>query len=71
MYLTVIGLNHNQAGIDLREKLSFTSAELPEALLYMKEELAVEECLLLSTCNRIEIYLVHAEQEIDGLVIEF
>ena len=66
MYLTVIGLNHNQAGIDLREKLSFTSAELPEALLYMKEELAVEECLLLSTCNRIEIYLVHAGQEIDG-----
>lgn len=65
MFLTVLGLNHTQAGIHLREKLAFPVSELPQTLEKIKNELPVEECLLLSTCNRIETYLVHSEEEIE------
>ncbi len=61
MYLTVTGLNHQQTGIELRERLSVSSTELSGALLAVRENLHPEECILLSTCNRVELYLVHRE----------
>ncbi len=65
MYLTLTGLNHRQTGIALREKFSVPPAELPEALRALNDDLRSEECLLLSTCNRVEVYLVHRDRDPD------
>ena len=56
MKLTTIGLNHQTAPLSIREKLAFTAAQLPEAL----HDLALHaaEAVILSTCNRTELYCV-------------
>lgn len=56
MHLTVIGLNHETAPVELREKLSIAETQLPDALCALNTLEAVSECLILSTCNRTEIY---------------
>ena len=58
MNILVLGLNHKTAPIEIRERLSFTSEKLPEALLSLKGYESIEEDLILSTCNRTEIYSV-------------
>ena len=56
MHLVVIGLNHKTAPIELREKLSIGEEALPDALADLKSQTHAAECLILSTCNRTEIY---------------
>lgn len=52
----VIGLNHNTADIDVREKFAFNGPKLEEGLLAFRELPEVEEGIILSTCNRVELY---------------
>ena len=52
----VIGLNHNTADIDVREKFAFNGPKLEEGLLAFSELAEVEEGIILSTCNRVELY---------------
>lgn len=54
--MTVIGLSHHTAPVEVRERLAFAEAELPETLR-RAATLASGEALLLSTCNRVELYL--------------
>ena len=57
MGLFVYGLNHQTASIALREKIAFTAAAIPDALNSIKSEIEdLSEVLILSTCNRTEIY---------------
>lgn len=56
MKVFVIGLNHKTADIDVREKLAFNGHKLEEGLLRLKELPEVEEAMILSTCNRVELY---------------
>ncbi len=58
MDLAVIGINHKTAPVEIREKLSFSSKETVEANRLLKESVSLEENLILSTCNRMEIYAV-------------
>lgn len=59
MKICSVGLSHKTAPVELREKIAFsTPQKLEEALLFFKKEPAIKECLILSTCNRVEIYLV-------------
>lgn len=72
--LFAFGLNHKTAPIEVREKLYIHEREIPELLALLKETLA--ECVILSTCNRTEIYGVCGSAEIDldfykDLVIKF
>ena len=55
MSLILIGINHRTAPVEVREQLAFTEAELPVALQTMQTREAVQECLIISTCNRVEI----------------
>ena len=55
MQIQLIGLNHKTAPIKLREKLVFTNDILTQALLELKEKMS-SDILILSTCNRTEIY---------------
>ena len=57
MKLTVIGLNHQTAPLAIREQLAFTAAALPEAVRDLSVN-AAAEAVILSTCNRTELYCV-------------
>lgn len=76
MKILVVGLNHRTADIDLREKLAFTGSKLEEGLLKIKELPGIKESVVISTCNRVEIYLNvsdvnRAYESIKGFFIKF
>jgi len=56
MGIVVVGLSHKSAPIEVREKLNFPEATLPEALKKLMSYEGVRESLIVSTCNRVEIY---------------
>ncbi|MET3009152.1 glutamyl-tRNA reductase [Stenotrophomonas koreensis] len=58
MSLWVLGLNHQTAPVELRERVSFAGEALPAALASLRAHPQVEEAVLLSTCNRTELYAV-------------
>ncbi len=61
MTLWLLGLNHQTAPVDLRERVAFAGEALGQALLGLRTLPGVAEAALLSTCNRTEVYAV-AEQ---------
>lgn len=63
MQLIVLGLNHRSAPVDVREKFSFSKEELEGAINHMYAHEEVEECVLLSTCNRTELYVALSDDE--------
>jgi len=65
MPFKIIGLNHNTAPIEIREKVVFSGEGLDQALSRMVALRRVHEAVILSTCNRTELYL-EAEAEDDG-----
>lgn len=56
VHLLVLGLNHRSAPVEMRERLAFGRGELEEALNHLRRLKGVHEGVLLSTCNRVEIY---------------
>ncbi len=56
MTLLAVGINHKTAPVELREKVAFGPEALPRALAEMPSQAGVSEVVLLSTCNRTEIY---------------
>jgi glutamyl-tRNA reductase len=64
MNFKLIGVNHNSAPLEVRERLSVPETRLPEAVRYLVEQPGVEEGMVLSTCNRVEV-LTTAKQEAD------
>jgi len=56
MPISAYGINHQSAPIPIREKLSFDLICLPTVLKTLVRQPAVNEALILSTCNRTEIY---------------
>lgn len=54
--IVILGLNHKSASLHLRESVSFSASRLQDALKRLLVLDAVNECLILSTCNRVEIY---------------
>nr|WP_086430583.1 glutamyl-tRNA reductase [Neisseria meningitidis] len=64
MQLTAVGLNHQTAPLSIREKLAFAAACLPEAVRNLARSKAATEAVILSTCNRTELYCVGDSEEI-------
>jgi len=56
MNIFVVGLNHKTADVDVREKLAFNGQKLEEGLMRLKTLPEVKEAVILSTCNRVEMY---------------
>jgi len=50
------GLTFQEVPVELREKVAFRDAQLPDALAQMKKMLGLREAVLLSTCNRVEYF---------------
>jgi glutamyl-tRNA reductase len=61
MPLIALGLNHLTAPVSLREQVAFDTDAAGEALRELKAEPGVEEAMILSTCNRTELYVGVAE----------
>ena len=71
MHLVQIGLSHKTAPIDLREQLSISKAQLPDALESLLSVEDICECVILSTCNRTEIYAYTSNRSTDQAIIEW
>jgi glutamyl-tRNA reductase len=56
MKIVVLGLNHKTAPVEIREKLAFDTAETSMALCELKQRFGQAEFVLISTCNRVELY---------------
>ena len=53
--LVLVGLNHRTADLGIRERVAFEEAGLPEALCELNARPGIQEALIISTCNRVEI----------------
>ena len=63
------GLEHGKAPVELREKLSFTRQQTAEAVNAVRDFPGVSGCVLISTCNRTELYLSCAGGEEPGKLL--
>jgi glutamyl-tRNA reductase len=55
MRFQLIGVNHNTAPVEVRERLAIPESRLPEACKKLTEHPGIDEGMILSTCNRVEI----------------
>ena len=60
MNVVVIGLSHHSSPVELRERFAFAEAKIPDALKSLRESGIAGEAVILSTCNRVEIYAATA-----------
>jgi glutamyl-tRNA reductase len=56
MPILAIGISHRRAPVELIERLAFAEEELPKAYRRALDDEAIEEAVILSTCNRVEVY---------------
>ena len=58
MYIIAVGLNYKTAPVEIRERLSFNEADLSAATTALKNKKSILENVIVSTCNRTEVYAV-------------
>ncbi|MHC4693301.1 MAG: glutamyl-tRNA reductase [Planctomycetota bacterium] len=68
MKILVVGLNHKSAPIEIREKLAYDATGAVEALRQLKSKFHESEFVLLSTCNRVELYC--ASKRVGGVTVD-
>ena len=69
MYILLVGLNHKTAPVEVRERLAFHSEASSDALNRLKRRYQNGEFVLLSTCNRVELFaLTSGSDSIPGLL---
>lgn len=57
MSISMIGIDHSKASVDIRAKFSFTKKRAVETMKKLKEEHGILGCIILSTCNRMEVWV--------------
>lgn len=65
MNLHAIGISHHTASLEVREKMWLSDDEIKATLPRLKEEQHFAECVLVSTCNRTELYGVAGGETVD------
>jgi len=63
MNIIVVGLSHKTAPVEIREKLSIPTPQMEAAIAHLCSYPHVEEATILSTCNRLEVYVLVSETE--------
>lgn len=76
MHLFLLGVSHKTAPVELRERLDFTSRDLGAAVEALAARSAASESVVLSTCNRSEVYVAatdvaRAREELVSFLSEF
>lgn len=56
MCISMIGIDHNMAPVDIRALFAFTRKNAGEAMENLKEQAGIHGCIILSTCNRLEVW---------------
>jgi glutamyl-tRNA reductase len=70
MKLLITGVSHKTAPVEVRECLAFREETLPAALADLKSREGVTECVILSTCNRVEIMLTTDDSSDPQSIVE-
>ena len=65
MRLLALGINHKTAPVELREQVAFTPDSMLDAIESLSNISGINECLIVSTCNRTEIYVVAEPSSVD------
>lgn len=63
MKIIVVGLSHKTAPVHIREKVAFPPDKMEEPLRQLLELPSISEALIVSTCNRVELYAVSRQPE--------
>lgn len=63
MNIIVVGLSHKTAPVEVREKLSIPTPQMEAAIAHLRSYPHIEEATILSTCNRLEVYVIVRETE--------
>ena len=63
MTISMIGIDHDRAPVDIRALFAFTKKNAGEAMEKMKKTAGIYGCVILSTCNRLEIWASHEEDQ--------
>lgn len=58
MHFIVLSVNYRTAPVEIREKLAFSDEHLSETILELNQEKSILENVIVSTCNRTELYVV-------------
>ena len=58
MHVIVVGINHKTAPVEIRERLTFEPSQIGDAMVQLQGKKSILENVILSTCNRTEIYAV-------------
>ena len=67
MRIQMLGIDHNLASVDVRERFSFTKKQAGEFLKMLKKRPDIEGAVLISTCNRTELYVSTGEPFVTDL----
>src|SRR5688572_33294134 len=72
MHLFLLGVSHRTAPVDLRERLDFSSRDLGAAVEALATRPSAAESVVLSTCNRSEIYVASSDPaRARGEIVQF
>ena len=63
MSISMIGIDHNMAPVDIRAKFAFTKKNAGEAMEKIKNQNGIYGCVILSTCNRLEVWASVDDEE--------
>ncbi len=63
MHIVVVGLSHHTAPVEIRERLAFAPTAMEKPLREMLDLPAIAEALIVSTCNRVELYAASREPD--------
>ena len=61
--LVCLGLNYRTTPVEVRERVAFPESKVPEAVQEVRALPGFEESVVLSTCNRVEIYSTHTHAD--------
>ncbi len=65
MKLQMIGCSHHDAAVEFRERISFTTDQVTKALADFRHRFPTAELVLLSTCNRVELYASASDDTVE------
>ncbi len=68
MKIICLGISYRTAPVEIREKLAFVDQQISNFLLKVKQSNSFDEAVILSTCNRVEIYLTAEETRFDAVI---
>jgi len=61
--IVIVGLNHRSASIEVRESLAFENAYVKDALAQLRAYPSIQEGVILSTCNRVEVVAAASDSQ--------